>query len=47
MIFLRVLFMCAAFSCFVLNALNISFPKGNALGMGLAFWILAELVKQP
>lgn len=41
----RVVLMSAAFACFVLNALNISLPRGNVLGLGLGLWVLAETIK--
>lgn len=45
MITLRLVFMIVAFVCFLLNALGISIPRGNLLGLGLALWILAEMIK--
>jgi hypothetical protein len=45
MVTLRLVLMIAAFICFLLNALNISSPRGNLMGLGLALWVLAVLIQ--
>jgi hypothetical protein len=42
---LRTVFLGAAFVCLVLAAFSAPIPRVNLMALGLAFWVLAELVK--
>ena len=45
MITLRLVLLITAFISFLLTALNVSAPRVNLLGLGLALWVLAVLVQ--
>jgi hypothetical protein len=45
MITLRLVLMIVAFVCFLLTGLGVSAPRVNLLGIGLACWILAEMLR--
>jgi hypothetical protein len=45
MITIRLVLMIVALLCFLLTALNVSAPRVNLLGLGLAFWLLAVMIQ--